>query len=214
MKVLACAGVFAAGFCGGFGFDALIRVSPAAAVGCVFLARYFYVAVLALRARRLAGLRFNVERDPTNAPAHHALAMELYAKGEIHEALQAFINSVDLDPSLSISRSKATLGAILKKRARSWREREAARHLMRLARIDHLFERSRRQGAELPEDCKRTMESLRAELSGLEVMRAELSSFVSGSEYYEDRVLIEREMRQLREKLTHLEDIMRHGEED
>jgi len=140
--------------------------------------------------------------------------MELYAKGEVHEALQAFINSVDLDPSLAMSQPRAALRTILTTRARSVRERDAARHLMRLASIDRLFERSRRRERASPEDYRRALESIRAELGGLEVIHAELGSFVSGSEYYEDRILMEREMDQLREKLARIEDLMRHGEED
>lgn len=214
MKVLACAGVFAAGFFAGLGLDALVGVSPVWAVGCVFLARYVYLGVLVARARRLARARLAVERDPANALVHHALAMELYRRGEVHEALQAFVNSVDLEPSLAMSRPREALRRITATRVRSARDGEAVLHLMRLASIDHLFERSRRSGSQTPEDYKRALESVRAELGGLEVMRAELSSFVSGSEYYEDRTLIEREMHHLREKLARLEELMRHSEEE
>lgn len=214
MKVLACAGVFAAGFCAGVGLDALVGVSPASAVGCVFLARYVYLGVLVVRARRLAKARLDVECDPANPLVHHALAMELYRRGEVHQALQAFVNSVDLDPSLAMSRPRETLRQVMASRVRSAREKEAVRHLMRLASIDYLFARSRRSGSQTPEDYGRAVESVRTELCGLEVMRAELSSFVSGSEYYEDRMLLEREMNELREKLVHLEELMRHSEEE
>ena len=214
MTVLACVGVLVAGFCAGFGFDSLIRVSSVAAVGCVIFARCFYLALLSLRAKKLARARLDVERDPANPLVHHALAMRLYDKGDIHEALHAFINSVELDPALSISREREALSAVLATHARTKREREAARHLMRLASIGFLFEQARRRGWTVPQDCKQALDSIRAELSGLEVMRGELGSFVSGSEYYEDNLLIEREMNKLREKLERIEELMRHTEED
>lgn len=203
---------------------------PELLVGGLVSVRLLHLGLIALRTRRLCRVREAIDGDPTQPASHLDLAAGYHRKGELELAVHSFRNAIQLDPDLDIEHRRATAQAMVERYAASRRDARWIREMTRLASMDYLIEKADRSPVKVREtvepsrtrlrdrrqltrQCQASIESVKLELSGLELFRRSLRQFVSGYQYYEDRALLDEEIRSLRDHLDQLEAILRDLED-
>ncbi len=209
---------------------AWVDAHPAAGVAGVAALRLAYLALISLRRYWLHQARQAAEADPTNPERHIALSQAYERKDNLRAAVHAFRNAIQLDPALDIERRRPTADAMARRYGRSRRQARWLREMTRLATMDYLIEKADRSpvktreamelrrvrprdNRQLRRQCRASIESVKMEISGLDLFRGSLRQFVSGYQYYEDRALLDEEIHSLQSHLDELEAILRDLED-